>query len=602
MHTLREEFQQLVNDGYTYIIIGIIFLLFLIHFYSSVRKKKKFEHTVDAYTKVFQKAFDVSRDALLILSRSYSVIYINQAAITFLGLSKDIRDTRLTPMPKIKINNEWEPLDIYIEKMKKQTKTAHIGNHTKSILKLRGDKEVEVNFFVDTINMKNMKIDRYTVIAIHDLSPEIKYENIKYENGLTQLPNELQLLHDLPILYSKVHIQNNKVGLVLLHFDNFTRLRSIIGYEQINQIILKFTKYLTTIVESFNITVYHTIDNHFILSVSNLESLVQIENFVKKIQKELAKFYKMENANLHLTVSAGIAVYPDSGTTRQLLDYTYKALYKAESEGDGNVVIYMPDTVKNKYNELTLHNDMESALAKGEFEVYYQPIVKSNDLTIVAAEALIRWIHPRYGFIPPDVFIGLMEKTGFIIQLGKFILEEVLKQQKRWELFKFRQIEVSINVSMVEIATGNFVENVHKQLEYHKVYPDKIKFEITEGMAMMGEKETEKEFRKLKNLGVGISLDDFGTGYSSFTYLKKFPACTLKIDKSLVDHILVQDEDKRIVHAMIELGHNMGMKIVVEGVETKEMVTLLQSLGCDYMQGYHFSKPLPVFEFQKLLR
>lgn len=602
MYTFREELQQLGNNGYIYIAIGIVFLLFLIHFYSLSRQKKKLEHTVDAYTKVFQKAFDVSHDALLILSKSYSVIYINQAAITLLGVAKDANDTLLTPMPKIKINHEWETLDKYIENVKKQHKDTHTKSYFKSILKLKGDKEVEVNLFVDTVDMKKMKTGRYTVVAIHDLSPEINYKNMKYTNGLTQLPNEQQLLHDLPVLYSKVHVENNKIGLILLHFDNFTRLRSIIGHEQINQILIKFSKYLTSMVESFNISAYHTIDNHFVLSVSNLASLEDIENFVKKIQRELATFYKMENARLHLTVSVGIAVYPDSGATRQLLDHAYKALYKAESEGDGNLSIYMPATVKSKYNELTLHNDMESALAKREFEVYYQPIIRSNDLTIVAAEALIRWIHPRYGFIPPDVFIGLMEKTGFIIQLGKFILEEVLKQQKRWELFKFKDIEVSINVSMVEIATGDFVENVQKQLQYHKVYPERIKFEITEGMAMMGEKETEKEFRKLKRLGVGISLDDFGTGYSSFTYLKKFPAGTLKIDKSLVDHILVQEEDKRIVHAMIELGHNMGMKIVVEGVETKDMVTLLQSLGCDYMQGYYFSKPLPVFEFQKLLR
>jgi len=139
---------------------------------------------------------------------------------------------------------------------------------------------------------------------------------------------------------------------------------------------------------------------------------------------------------------------------------------------------------------------------------------------VVAAEALIRWIHPELGFIPPDVFIGMMEKTGFIVKLGQYVLEEVLKQQKRWELFKFKSIEVSINVSMFEIATGEFVEHVDKQLRHHQVIPESIKFEITEGMAMIGEKQTEKYFHQLKKLGVGISLDDFGTGYTSFGYLK----------------------------------------------------------------------------------
>jgi len=196
----------------------------------------------------------------------------------------------------------------------------------------------------------------------------------------------------------------------------------------------------------------------------------------------------------------------------------------------------------------------------------------------------------------------LMEKTGFIVKLGQFILDEVLKQQKRWELFKFKQIGVSINVSMVEIATGEFVEHVEKQLKYHRVNPELIKFEITEGMAMIDENETKKYFVALKKLGTSILLDDFGTGYTSFTYLKKFPADIIKIDKTLVDYILENEEDQRIVKAMIDLGHNLGMKIVVEGVENKEMVTMLNDFGCDFIQGYYFSKPLPVFELQELLR
>jgi polar amino acid transport system substrate-binding protein len=245
---------------------------------------------------------------------------------------------------------------------------------------------------------------------------------------------------------------------------------------------------------------------------------------------------------------------------------------------------------------------MQSALEKGEFEVYYQPIVKADTHEIVAAEALIRWIHPTYGFIPPDVFIGLMEQTGFIIKLGKYILEQVLKQQKRWELFNFKKIEVSINVSVIELNTGVFDQHVEKELQRHKVDPGSIKFEITESSAMGGEEKAVKYFKKLKKLGVGISLDDFGTGYTSFDYLKKFPADIVKIDKTLVDNILESKEDQRIVNAMIELGHNLGMKVVVEGVENKKMATLLASYGCDYLQGYHFSKPLPVFELQEWIR
>ncbi len=590
------------NDGYMYSALGITIILFMIHTYSTAREKKKLRHTVNAYIEVFQKAFDLSDDALIILSTSYKVIYMNKTAMTLLGLDKNIIDKVLTPMPKIKRKREWESLSTCISEKVVSKNTTPVRAYPKSILKDRRDKETEINLFIDTVKMTEVSTGEYTVVSMHDLSQANAHAQMEYKHSLTKLPNQLQILQDLPALFSKVHIENNKIALILLDFDNFTRLRSIIGYEQANKVVLKFSQYLNTIVSTFNISVYHTFDNHFLLTVSNLESIEAIENFVKEIQAKLANFYKMEDVNLHLTVSAGIAVYPDSGSTRQLLDNAYKALTKAENDGDGKIEVFLPQKSQSKYDELTLHNDMEGGLARGEFEVYYQPIVKADTHEIVSAEALIRWIHPTYGFIPPDVFIGLMEKTGFIVKLGRFILEEVLKQQKRWELFKFKQIGVSINVSMVEIATGEFVEHVKEKLAYHRVNPEFIKFEITEGMAMIGEGETEKYFHRLKKLGVSILLDDFGTGYTSFTYLKKFPADIIKIDKTLVDYILENEEDQRIVKAMIDLGHNLGMKIVVEGVENKAMVTMLDSYGCDFIQGYYFSKPLPVFEFQKLLR
>jgi polar amino acid transport system substrate-binding protein len=595
---LEHYMNQMGTEGYVYVGVSIIFIFLLIHAYSTAREKKKLRYTIDNYVKVFQRAFDLSKDALLILSDKYTVMYANPVAIELLGLKGDFLDKVLTPMPKLKRKRVWETLDICIEEKGAPT-TSSVRSFPLTLVKGMGSTETEVNFFIDTVQMLD---GNYSVISMHDLTQSNKHKTMEYKHRLTNLPNQLQALQDFPVLYSKVHLENNKIALVLLDFDNFTRLRSIIGYEQSNKIIIKFSKYLKTIVSELNISVYHTFDNNFLLTISNLSTLLEIENVIKEIQMKLASFYKMEDTSLHLTVSAGIAVYPDSGSTRKLLDYCYKALNKAQNGGDGKIELYLPEKNKSKFDELTLHNDMEGGLERGEFEVYYQPIVKADTHEIVSAEALIRWIHPTLGFIPPDEFIGLMEKTGFIVKLGQYILEEVLKQQRRWELFKFKPIGVSINVSMVEIATGEFVKNIEKRLQYHKINPALLKFEITEGMAMISEDETEKYFFELKQLGVSILLDDFGTGYTSFTYLKKFPADIIKIDKSLVDYILENEEDKRIVKAMIDLGHNLGMEIVVEGVENKEMVKILNAFGCDYIQGYYFSRPLPVFEFQKLLR
>ena len=575
--------------------------LFLLYFYQAKKKNKTIKNHDNDNLKVFQKACDAVEDAMLILTHDHKVNYANKALISLFNLKEGFDCQPIDVYPEVKMNKTWLPLDTFLQEqlLRISTKSFSLSD---IMLRVNGKKEVPINLHCNTL-IVNAKENLYDyIISIKNLTDTQKTLKMLYRHKLTNLPNQNQALQDLPSFYAKTHLEENKIALLLMDFDNFSRLRSFIGYEQANEIIIKFSQYLTSIGNDMNLSVYHTYDNHFLLTASNVTSVESIKDLVKEIQSKLSAFYRMDETNLHLTVSVGIALHPDSGPTRTLMDNAYKALEQAQKEGEGKTVTYLPKKEKDTFDELTLHNSMQQSLDNGEFEVYYQPIVDANSEEVVAAEALIRWIHPKYGFISPDSFIHLMEKTGFIIKLGQFILEDVLKQQKRWELFKFKQITVSINVSMSEIVTGEFIENVQKQLQHHQVNPERIKFEITEGMAMLNEDETVRYFHSLKKLGVGISLDDFGTGYTSFTYLKKFPADTLKIDKSLVDYILENEEDKRIVKAMIELGHNLGMKIVVEGVESKPMVEILRSYGCDYIQGYYFSRPLPVFEFQKLLR
>lgn len=601
LEKLEQLLTNLTYNEYIILIIGLIFILFVIHSYSLIQGKKNLREILNDNIKVFQKAFDISEDGMLILATNNQVVYANKTIMNLLDLKENFLDKALKTLPKVKTKKNWVALDEFLEEYSEKSK-ANVLFFSHAYLQVVENEEIPIHLTIDAISIGKKNLDCYKVVSIQDLRKTQDWESKEFKHKLTALPNHLQAIQDLPKLYSQIHIENKKVALVLLNIDHFTYLRSVIGYEQSNAVLTKFAHYLDNLATKLNVTVYHTFDNHFLLTVSKLYSLEEIRKFVEEIQIKVAEFYKMDDAHLHLTVSAGVSVYPDSGPTRKLLDNAYKALAKAEKEGDGRLEIFIPEKFSIKYDELTLHNDMQSALDKGEFEVYYQPIVDIGKNEIVAAEALIRWIHPTYGFIPPDVFIGLMEQTGFIIKLGKYILEEVLKQQKRWELFKFKKISVSINVSVIEINTGIFHKHVEKELQRHKVDPESIKFEITEGTAMMNEDKAVKYFTKLKKLGVGISLDDFGTGYTSFDYLKKFPADIVKIDKTLVDHILEKKEDQRIVHAMIDLGHNLGMKVVVEGVENKKMVTLLTSYGCDYIQGYYFSKPLPVFEFQELIR
>ncbi len=548
---------------------------------------------------LLKQSFETNGDAYLVLTKTYHMVYANTSMIKLLGLARNYENEKLLPVPKLMVKKEWIDIESLITNTKIKPKETQFSIPSTELL-IEGKTSIPVNFtFYRNLQEEN---EWSYVISIHDLRKEKELKEAEHRHKITNLPNQTQALADLNALYAKRHLSNEKMAIIVLDIDNFAKLRSLLGYEQTNKIMIKIAEYLSSLLEQKIFNLYHTYQNNFLLVMTEIKTQQEVLDFINHIQKELKGFYKLKDVHLRLTASAGISIYPDSGSTRMLLDNAYKALADAEAHGHGNVVIHIPEKKSFPFDELTLYNEMADALENGEFEVYYQPIVKSQTQKIIGAEALIRWIHPKHGLIPPIAFIPIMEKTGFIIELGKYMVEQIFKQIKRWEQFKFKRIYVSINVSMIEIETGTYVDFVEEKLKYYDVDPEQVTFEVTEGIAMVSEQHTLKEFNRLSQMGVGISLDDFGTGYTSFSYLKKFPATTLKIDKSLVDHILTREDDQRIIQAMIDLAHHLSMKVVAEGIENQKMAELLRSYGCDLFQGYYFSKPLPMFEFQKFLR
>ena len=576
--------------------------LIIIHMYMYRLKKLHLERYLEEKLKVFQNVFYISEDAILILSSRYKILYANTPAIELFNLKKYFMYTQLD-LPYIKEKNTFVALDALIAKsIASSEKRMNVFSNTTLKFNERTKEEIPVNLYFNTSFTALNDTVPGTIIVINDMRKEKAKALLAYRHKLTALPNLAQAQSDLNALYAKLHLHEQKIALVLMDIDNFSRLRSIVGYEQSNIILVKFAKYLTYLANRLNFSVYHTAHNNFLLTITDFNSEAEVLDIVNTIRNELKSFYKIGNSKLHLTASVGISIYPDSSTTLNLLDDAYKALSYAEKKGDNRVEVHHPHNAQHGYDELQLYNEMHLALEKNEFEVYYQPIVDAKTEEIVSAEALIRWKHPKHGLIVPTIFVPIMEKTGVIVELGKYVREEVLKQQKRWELFDFKQVPVAINISMMELESEGFVESVMEDLEVHQVMAKLIKFEITEGSAMISEERTRKKLMQLQKSGIDIALDDFGTGYTSFNYLKNIPANILKIDRSLIINIVRSEEDQRIVKAMIELGHTLGMKIVVEGVEDTHMFTKIVDLGSDYIQGYYFFKALPVFEFQELLR
>ncbi|SFZ98385.1 diguanylate cyclase/phosphodiesterase (GGDEF & EAL domains) with PAS/PAC sensor(s) [hydrothermal vent metagenome] len=592
---------EILTPKNIFVLLFFFLFIFIVHLFVYRKKQKDLQFFVSEKIKVFKNVFYVSEDAIFMVSEKNEILYANNAAIELFSLKKYFKSTILN-IPKINIKNDWVDLDeLILKSRKKFEKRMHVFANTEMMLNNSYEK-ISVNLYFNHAYVDVKQKDKCTIVVINDTRKDKENYLLGFRHKLTKLPNQAQALNDLNALYAKHHLNEEKIALALLNIDNFSILRSIIGYDQSNAVLVKFADYLNDLTKEFSFSVYHTVHNNFLLLFPNANSIKNVQEIVKIVQNKLNSFYKMGNSNLHLTASIGISIYPDKSSTTNLLDDTYKALAAAEKNGHGRIEIYESSQRNHNYDELKLYNDMHQALDKNEFELYYQPIVDAKTKKIVSAEALIRWRHPIYGIIRPDIFIPIMEKTGLIVEVGQYILEEVLKQQKRWEFFKFRQIPISINLSLLELETNNFIGNIEHQLDHHKVSPSLIKYEITEGVAMISENETVRKIFELREIGIEISLDDFGTGYTSFAYLKKIPANILKIDRSLVVNMLTAKEDQRIVKAMIELGHTLNMKIVTEGIECLELHNMLESFGCDYMQGYYYSKPIPVFEFQKLLR
>jgi len=481
-------------------VVAVVVLVIFSFIWLYRRSRIKQEHA-EVKLEMFQKAFDISEDAILVLSDDDRVLYANRALQKLLGLSDDFLRKSLAQMPKIKIKNEWVALSDFLQKMGRHHDERMQAFPQSSLIPDEGKQSIPVNLYVHRSSMGKPHIEWCNIISIHDLRKVLEKEKVTHRHKLTKLPNQLQAQEDLNKLFSKIHLHDKKLALILIDIDHFSQIRSMLGYEMAEKIVIQFAQYLEKIAKESSYYVYHTYSNNFLLCIPSIETEDEVLYFCRNIQKKLKTFYKVNRMHFHLTASMGISLYPDSGSTLTLLDHAFKALADAQKSGVGHIRVFKANDLEKTYDELTLFNAVHEALENNAFEVHYQPIVRTADEEVVSAEALIRWKHHEYGYVPPDLFIPMLEKSGYIIELGRFVLSEVLKQQKRWEMFKFKPVEVSINMSLLELESEGFVDNVAKQLEIHQVPGELIKFEITEGAAMQNEADTNQQLKKIGKTG-----------------------------------------------------------------------------------------------------
>jgi EAL domain-containing protein (putative c-di-GMP-specific phosphodiesterase class I) len=326
-------------------------------------------------------------------------------------------------------------------------------------------------------------------------------------------------------------------------------------------------------------------------------ALEKVLHVAWKLIEALRMPFEIEGLSLQVDTSLGITLFPDHGhDAESLIQRADVAMYVAKRKRS-SLAVYRPEQDFNHMRHLTLRGDLRKAIDNGRLSLSYQPKVLAESDQVVGAEALLRWRHPKHGNIPPDEFIGLAEHSGLIRSLTHWVLKTALQQIAQWRQEGF-ELGISINLSARNLMEEDLPITLRHLLNDYQVSAEQLTLEITESVIMEDPERALRIVTRLRELGVGISVDDFGTGYSSLGYLMRLPARELKIDKSFVMQMETDPGSATIVHSTIDLAHNLGLKVVAEGVESESIWRVLKELGCDMGQGYHFSRPLPA---EKLL-
>jgi len=444
------------------------------------------------------------------------------------------------------------------------------------------------------------------VSIINDVTARITYEQqLEYHathDGLTGLANRSLLNDRIDQAIARARHGQRLVGVLLLDLDRFKLINDGFGHLPADNLLRAVSERLSSCVRDTD-TVARLGGDEFVVVVTDIEDADDVAIVGAKILRTLAQPLTVEEKEVFVTASIGIAMYPRDGEHGEsLLRNADMAMYRVKEHGRNNYRFYAPEMSHMALDRLDMEGNLRRALERDELLVYYQPILSLSTGQVVGAEALLRWNHPRIGMIQPPEFIPLAEETGLIIQLGDLVLHQVCQQIRSWQEAGLPDLRVAINISARQFRQENLAEHVCHVLEKIGIKGSSLEFELTESMVMHDMENTLVTLRELKALGASLSLDDFGTGYSSLSYLKRFPIDTLKIDRSFVRDINADSDDAAIAHAVIAMAHSLGLQVIAEGVEDEAQLELLRGYQCDRFQGYLFSRPVPAEEFTLILQ
>lgn len=445
------------------------------------------------------------------------------------------------------------------------------------------------------------------IVSFRDISERKEAENkihqLAYFDPLTKLPNKALFSDKIKELVLQAKGKNLMFGLVTIDIDNFKLVNETLGSDTGNVVIQRVGERLKEFSSQYQLFLAHFGGDDYAIIVENIKSSDDLEYIVQKLQDFLRKPIDVDNKEFYLTYSMGLSLYPIHGSNYQdIIKTSYMAMYHSKEKGRNSYRLFSDNMYKELQKRLELENDLRKAIQKEEFLVYFQPQVRLKDMKICGMEALIRWKHPEKGFIPPGIFIPIAEITGLIKELGYFVLNKACSVAKRWIEKKLMDFPVSVNMSARQWSSVQITHEIMKVIQETGFPIEYLVLELTESSIMEDPENSILIFHDLVDKGIGFSVDDFGTGYSSLSYLKRLKVQHLKIDKSFIDELESSESDRSIASAIIHLAHSLNLEVIAEGVERKSQMEILKELGCDKIQGYFISKPLPEEEFEKFIK
>lgn len=559
-----------------------------------VLNRNKYQESLRQYEKVFEG----SEQGIMVTDVNHVILSVNPAFTRMLGFTLD--DVK-GKTPKI-LSSGLHDISFYRSLWES---VENFGHWRGEIWNRRKNGEILPEWLsISEVKNESGEVSHYvgTFSDISDLkSAQKQIQYLSSHDALTGLPDITLFRDRLENAISIAAAANKKIALLALNLDNFKFLNDSLGYASGDKLLGLFAERLKGCLHETDTICRHGGDE-FIILLNNMHDDDSINYMVDMLLTEVSSPFTFSGNNISTSCSIGVAVYPTDGNDfEKLFGRARKAMSHAKEEGRNTARFFTEKLNTDSLHYLNIAYGLREALAQHQFELHYQPQISLKNAQVIGAEALIRWHHPQNGLQPPAQFISIAEQTGLIVEMGEWIIEEACRQAMEWQKNGLPPLSMAVNVSAVQFRRGNLAKVIIKALEKSGLAPQLLELELTESIFMEDIDHLLAQLDALKKLGVKLAIDDFGTGYSNLAYLKKFRINRLKIDQSFVRDINTDPNDAAIVRAIVQMAHTLNLDVIAEGVEDECMLRHLRESGCDEVQGYLFSKPLPAQAFEDFI-